>query len=211
MKNALGKIVTIVIVLAVGYWLFFGILSKKQVVNVEEQEVQAEKLLKIKKSVQDMVTKHNAVTDWQGSLEKDGIEPTFTIEFQDTLIRKDSRPLVFVAAVEDIVRDSNSYTAHFHNRFDLLLSADVHFVLDCTPEQVQEIMKQSNSVFENYAVVAHVTSVRKIRYRVVADGDEDVRIDSSLISNVFEATGRCLDLIHVCKYELEDLLETSSK
>ena len=119
MKNTLGKIIILVIVLTAGYWIVSGFISgrraererqaAKQAAKAEEQKVQAEELLKIKKSVQDMVTKHNAVTDWQGSLETDGIEPTFTIEFQDTLIRKDNRPLVFVAAVEDIVREHMIY------------------------------------------------------------------------------------------------------
>ena len=231
MKNALGKIVTIVIVLAVGYWIVSGIISirragtekqaAEQAANAEEQKVQAEKLLKIKKSVQNMVTKYDAVTDWQGSLEKDGIEPIFTVEFQDLLIRKDSRPLVFVAAVEDIVRDSNNYIAHFHNSYNTLLSADVHFVLDCTPEQVQEIMKQSIDSYLNYAVITQISGVRKVNLELTAHAEDiissdeysfEVDISSRLEpSDTFVATGRCLDLLFVEYYDHEDLLEIPSK
>lgn len=217
MKKAFGKVVIILIVLGVSYWIISSIVStrqaesKKQADNAETQEVKAEELLKIKKSVQDMVAKYNAMTDWQGILKKKSIEPVFTLEVQDALIRKDSRPIVFVSAVEDIVRDSNNYTAHFHNKYKHLFRADIHFVLDVTPDQVQEIMKHPNSIFEYYAVFVNINSVRKIRYEVVADDDKGVSIDSSMTSNVFEATGRCLDLIYVGGYKTNDLLEIESK
>lgn len=224
MKNALVKIVTIVIVLAVAYWIISGIISRrrieteKQAANAEKQKVQTEKLLKIKKSIQEIITKYNAVTDWQEKLEKGGIEPIFTVEFQDTLIRKDSRPLLFVAAVEDIVRDNNNYIAHFYNRFNTLLSADVHFVLDCPSEYVQEIMNRSNR-YENYAVIAQISGVRKVSLELITQADSiiyydeysfDVDISSDLEpSDTFVAIGRCLDLLFVEHYEHKNLLDVS--
>jgi hypothetical protein len=78
------------------------------------------------------------------------------------LIRSNGCPIMFFAALEDIVKESNKYTVYFHNWSDLFLGADIHFVLDCTPKQINQIMVHRSGHFKNYALVAHINDVRKI-------------------------------------------------
>ncbi len=210
MKNAIGKIAFGVVVLVIVFWLFTSSTSKKSS-ETENQERKIEKHQQIEKIVADLVSKYNAITDWRQSFKKEGIgllEPVFTIEVQDALIRKDNRPVLFFAAVEDIEKETGIYNVYFQNFFDIVFSANILYVLDCSTEQIQEIMKQPTSPFKNYAVVAQITNVRKIRYGVTSDDEKNVKDDSSLPSNVFEAKGRCLDLLFVDDYEPKELSET---
>jgi hypothetical protein len=51
----------------------------------------------------------------------------------------------------------------------------------------------------------------RFKYGVTANNNDEVSIDSSLLSNVFEGRGRCLDLLFVDDYESADFLESKPK
>ncbi len=213
MKNILGKIVTLVIVLAIGYWIVSGIVSTRRTETVK-QESKDEKQLQTEKSLADMITKHNAVTDWRhGFKDSTLIEPAYTIEVEDALIRTDDRPIIFFAAVEDVVKEENKYSVYFNNKFDFLLGANIHFVLDCTPNQVNEIMLGPRSLFEsNYAVIAKVSNIEKCIVRITTEDNRRVVLGSPIVtSNVFIASGRCLDLLFVGDYKTANFPEAEPK
>ncbi len=208
----MGKIAFGLILLAIAYWLLSSTISDKRV-EAEKQESETEKRLQIEKSVADMVDKHNAITDWKQDFDKKGLglfEPTYTVEVEDALIRTDDRPIIFFAAVSDVVRETNKYSIHFRNWYGALLSADIHFILDCAPNQIKEIMLHRTGLFEKYAVIARVSEVKKVKLKATTSTNSDEVILEP--SNVFMAKGHCLDLIFVGNYELSDnFLETKPK
>jgi N-dimethylarginine dimethylaminohydrolase len=64
------------------------------------------------KAIIELVDKYNAIIDWKKPLSK--IESNvFTMEVEDALLRKDNRPVLFLASVEDIKRKEDKYLASF--------------------------------------------------------------------------------------------------
>lgn len=202
MRKISGKIISGLILVSIAYWFVSSIISDRRV-EEEKQELKDEKQLQIEKSITDIVTKYNAVTDWKDKNSFSLSEPTYTVEVEDALVRTDDRPIKFFAAVEDVVKEANRYSVYFHNWIDVLLSADIHFVLDCTPDQVNEIMLNPRALFEsNYVVIAKVSEIKKVKLKVTTSTEnDDFTIEPS---NVFIAKGQCLDLLFVGDYEPRD-------
>jgi len=205
MKKIVGIITFGLILLAIAYWFVSSTISDRRV-EEEKQELETEKRLQVEKSITDIITKHNAVTEWKHGFDKKGLASfgeIYTIEVEEVLIRADDRPIMFFANVEDVVKEANRYLVYFHNRFDFLLRADIHFVLDCTQDQVNEIILSPRAPFEsNYAVIAKVSSIEKCIVRVRTEDNGRVGLSSPIFtSNVFVATGRCLDLLFVGDYK----------
>ena len=143
-----------------------------------DEAAQLEKERQTKEKVQELCSRYNAVVDWeQGHLE-------YTVEVEDALIRTNGRPVLLFASVEDIVRESDKYTIYCrYGGFNLL----------------QQILGE----LERYAVVARISSVKKVRFKLeaYAQGYEYEEVDVELKrANVFMAKGICLDLIPVGDY-----------
>lgn len=170
-----------------------------------KQDMESAKKFQLTPQVQELCSKYNAVTDWKQRIGKKGFgEHTYTIEVKDALIRTDGRPILFTYPVYDIVRESDKYLVCFSvsmldaifsgvvSDIDFFLSCDVHFVLDCTADQVKQIMNHSAGC---YAVIAQISEVEKVRFELSSgDSGEKVRVETS---DVFMAKGKCLDLLLV--------------
>jgi len=222
MKNAVVRIVTVVVVLAAGYWIVSGIISgrrteaEKKELEVEKQQSEAkkqeleevEKRLQIEKSIEDMVAKHNASTDWSKIFNvKDGsLNLLYSVEVQDALTEAYDRPIMFLAFVSDVTRESDEYYLHFYCLEALYSMLDISFILHCTQDQVDKIMLNQRDIHErfvrHYAVIAKISSAKKATFGLSCDEDQEVFI--TLFSKFFIARGRCLDLLFVGDYKPED-------
>ena len=181
--------------------------------KTEKQKLETEKSIETKKIVSTMVAEHNAVVEWRQALDKEGglwLDSTYTIEAEEALIRTDSRPILFFGGINDIVKKGDKYMVYFGDKkwFNFLSSADIQFVLECTAQQVDKIMSESKKSFvDRFAVVAKISEVGKVRFQLTASSSGYEEIDVELEpSNVFIATGHCLDLVFVGDYELVDFL-----
>ncbi|HCO94685.1 MAG TPA: hypothetical protein DIU00_12170 [Phycisphaerales bacterium] len=219
MKNAVVRIVTVVVVLAAGYWIVSGIISgrrteaEKKELEVEKQQSEAkkqeleevEKRLQIEKSIKGMIAKHNASTDWRKIFNvKDGsLNLLYSVEVQDALTDAYDRPIMFLAFISDVTRESDEYYVHFYFLESLYSMSDISSILHCTQDQVNEIMLNQRGFPEsNYAVIAKISSAKKATFGLSCDEDQEVYI--TLFSNSFIARGRCLDLLFVGDYKPED-------
>ncbi len=208
MKKIVSRVTFGLVLLAIVYWLISNEISDKRS-KVQKKKVETEKRLQTEASVADMAAKHNAVTNWEQSFDKKDLlglfKSTYTVEVEDALVRTDHRPIMLFASVADVGRETNNYSVHFYNWFGAILSADIHFVLDCTPDQVKEIMLHRTGLFEKYAIIAQVSEVKKVKLRATVSAETDEVVLEP--SNVFIAKGRCLDLLFVDDYKLsKDLL-----
>jgi hypothetical protein len=222
MKKTMSRIALGLVLLAIVYWLISSSTSDRRS-ETQKEKVESEKRLQSEKSDADMVAKHNAVTDWKQNLNKKGEflgDSVYTIEIEEALIRNDGRPILFFCGVNDIVRKENKYLVYFSNLFGFLASADVHFILDCTPDQVKEIMLHRAGLFEKYAVIARVSEVKKVKLKLANYPEEHAVTDYDVVetdkvvlepSNVFIAKGCCLELRFVGDYELKALLENNNR
>jgi len=213
MKKTISRIAFGLVLLAMVYWLISSVISNRRS-EAQKEKVKTEKHLQSEKSVADMVAKHNAVTDWKQNLNKKGrgffADSVYTIEIEEALIRTDGRPILFFSQIEDIGKKSDKYIVYFANLFGFMSSVNVHFILDCTPEQFEKIMLHPR-LFENHAVIAQVSEVKKVKLKLAnypekhAVTDYDVaKIDKVVLepSNVFIAKGCCLELQFVGDYQL---------
>jgi len=166
--------------------------------------------------VQELCSKYNAITNWKQQLGKNGFYGhTFTIEVEDALIRTEGRPILFYGTVNDIVRESDKYLVYFGFGFAAilrdtyyLLNEKVFFVLDCTQEQVEQITNNPAGIYDEYAVIAQISQVEKVRFELKSNAmsDEDVSVDLEP-SDVFMAKGKCLDLLFISGKKKDDQKE----
>ena len=176
-----------------------------------EEAAQEERKHKIAEEVQELCSKHNAVKDWKQRIgKKDFGEHIYTIEIEDALIGTDGRPILLTASIHDIVRESDKYLVYFSrgsilsfflasaSDLDFLLSFDVHFVLECTADQVKEIIHNPAAMLDYYAVIAQISKVEKVRFKLEGKygSNEDVTVNLET-ADVFIAKGKCLDLLFV--------------
>ena len=167
----------------------------------------AQKKYETPEEVKRLCSQYNAVTDWKQHFHKKAFgQHTYTVEVEDALIRTDGRPILFYGVADDIVKESDKYVVYWSAGFasllrgsdtilDLAFDRDVRFVLDCTPSQVEKIMDNSVSTFDDYAVIARISEVEKIRFKLSSgENGEKVRVETS---DVFMAKGKCLDLLFV--------------
>jgi len=178
-----------------------------------KQDTESAKKIQLAPQVQELCSKYNAVADWKQRIGKKGFgEHTYTIEIEDALIRTEGRPILFTYPVYDIVRESDKYLVYFSvgstmesifhavaSGLDFFLSCDVHFVLDCTSDQVKQII---NHPAGRYAVIAQISEVEKIRFELSSgESGEKVHVETS---DVFMAKGKCLELLLVADKPKEE-------
>ena len=174
--------------------------------NDSKEAARVKKEREIKKKIQELCSKHNAVTDWIQRIEKKRFgEHTYTMEVQYALVGTESRPVLFTYAVYDIVKESDKYLVYFsfdssfsswmRADLDFYLDCNVHFVLDCTVDQVKQVMDNRDGC---YAVIAQISEVEKVRFKLKAYGEgyEDVMVDLDT-TDVFLSKGKCLDLLFI--------------
>lgn len=214
MKKTLGKAAFLIVLLIIAFW-FISIGTTEKRSKLKEQKLETEKNIQTKNIVSGMIAKHNAITDWRKGLGREqpiSLEHAYTIEVEDALIKTNGRPILFFGGINDIVSKEDKYLVYFSNWFDSITSADVHFILDCTPDQVNKIRSQPTELFENWAVISQITEVKRIRFDLIAESSssDEVRV-AFAPSNVFIAKGHCLDLVFVGTVGNEDILERPKK
>lgn len=171
--------------------LLLGLVGCDSDSSDESAQLEKERLEKerqTKEKVQELCSRYNAVVDWeQGHLE-------YTVEVEDALIRTNGRPVLLFASVEDIVRESDKYTIYCHSGYSGLGLAQ---------QMLAVLGGLERYGLERYAVVARISSVKKVRFKLEAhaQGYEYGEVDVELKrANVFIAKGICLDLIPVGGY-----------
>jgi len=185
-------------------WTFFNVFScQRSTPRTEKKETAAEEKRQIDRAEQinlailKMVAKYNAITDWKKGFAEKMVRGIYTIEMEEALVRKDGRAVLFFGSVSDIMRRDNKYFIHFWNWLDFP-SLDIRFVLECDSVKVKKVMDQSNSIFDEFAVVALISSVQKAMFEVRAESESDEEANIVVEpSDVFIAKGRCLDLLFV--------------
>jgi len=193
----------VVVIGGVGGWWFsieHNAAKNEKAQETMDKDAQEEK----QKAIAQLSNKYNAVSDWSEPLPKKLFMSIFTMEVEDVLLRKDNRPVLFFATVEDVERKENKYLVRFVAEDLLTELPKIEFVLDCNDVQARIILQQRQSEsggWEKYAVVAVINKVKKVVFSVnpvvVTDVEEnygEIEIDTP---NTFMAIGHCVDLLFV--------------
>jgi hypothetical protein len=144
-------------------------------------------------AVAQMVSKYQAVPYWEGDVKEVG--RVFAVSVQEALARGDNRPILLINQIDDLAKDGDKYYLTFES---LTYTHDIYFTLECDTEQANKLLGQASSPDDEYAMIAHVSSVRKLKFNINASpksGEEaEMELDTS---DAFTAEGKCLALLKV--------------
>jgi|SRR5947209_1577528 len=157
---------------------------RQERVNKESNKI--DDLIRSNSALAELISKHRAVPDWEKEVRDRG--RVFAFDVQEAIVRQDKRPILLVTEIDDAVKDGDKY---YLNLEAINYTADIYFTLECSAEQVQQIAGQVESVKDNYAIIADVASVRKIRFSVEASPQSEDEAEIELnASDAFNARGR---------------------
>jgi hypothetical protein len=143
--------------------------------------------------------KYQADSEWQKAFDKSDRLFFYTIELQRVLIRKDGRPVIVVATIDDVVGQSDGrYALHAH--MTVGLDRDVHFELRCGVPELRALLDRTPEILDEFVIVARIQEIRKPLLQAVAQsGDEVVNTPEVVLepSRTLFASGECLDAVFV--------------
>jgi hypothetical protein len=182
--------------------------------QLAEEKTQAD----YENAIQDLVSRHGAVRDWEKSV---GPKP-FTIELQRALVPASGSAVLVRAELSDIAfsQTENRYIATFAigllSRLQLILSSvpsedsqppertpssltpiDLIYRLECAEEDADRLLaaQQSSNGTREFALVARIASVQKIGFKIdidESDGSSELTVEHP---DQFLARGSLLDFI----------------
>jgi hypothetical protein len=150
-------------------------------------------LVKNTPAVAQMVAKYQAVQFWENDVKDIG--HVFAVNVQEAIVRGNKRPILLINQIDDLAKEGDKYYINFES---LTYTHDIYFTLECNAEQVNKLTTQSSGPDDEYAIIADVTAVRKLKFNVSAfpKGEEDAELDLNT-SDAFTAEGKCLALLNV--------------
>lgn len=153
-------------------------------------------------TVSRLVAEHNAVVQWNEPIaDLEWPLPLFTINWQSVLVRKDGRPILFLASAKDVVKCNGHYRLILEDS-GLLSFSRLLLDLKCNPESARKILEARKEFFDEYAVIAHIESVERAAFQVSTSDFGEVFIDDS--PEIFIARGTCVDLVYLGTVNLSD-------
>ncbi len=189
-KNYIFWIVIAAVALWGGYHFFFSNNDSSYSPTQEEQkEVSSTEL-----RANELAQQYGAITGWENDL-------VYTIQAQERLVS--DKPVLFQGYLDDVFnRNGKTYI-----RFMSSYSSPVDYVLElqCDRSIVDKFIKQPADedrsflkYFDEFAVVANIDEVSKPAFALTgtayAEDDVEIEVDSS---NLFTATGTCVDIVEV--------------
>jgi hypothetical protein len=148
--------------------------------------------------IAELSAKYNADGQWQKPFDKPDKLFFYTVELQRALIRKDGRPLIFVATVDDVVVEADGRYV-LQARLIVGLDREIHLQLRCGAHELGALLDRTPEILEQFAVVAHIQEVRKPLLQAVAQTGDERSTPEIVVepSQVLLASGECLDAVYL--------------
>lgn len=173
-------------------------------VNPDERLTEAYTEQELQDKVAEFASQHDAVTNWNESfVDQDFMqENTYSFEVENALVRKDGRPLLILATIDDISKENDTYLLHLSTELlDLVFPQspmlDLRLVLEGEQDLVEKITTRGARGFiDTYAIIATISSVSRPNFVAKAYptyGEEAQIVVES--PDFFVVRGRCIDLM----------------
>ncbi|MBW8015067.1 MAG: hypothetical protein FVQ82_02700 [Planctomycetes bacterium] len=186
-------------------FIIIGIVITALIWRVSRVKLEKKSKFRIKQTIDEMVAKCNAITDWDKSFvdyEKkvdDGHRSIYTIDIKEALVNDEHRPVLFYGYVSDVKKIKETYFAVF----TMVENVDISFALKCNSEQIEKILNQPTKDYaDSYAVFATISEIHRPEFEVDAYQDSE---DGPYIlvepGDYYIANGICLDLSFVGDYD----------
>lgn len=182
----------IAVVIVVGYFVNSYMENKAERAEAKRVE-QATKT-----AVSQMVSRTNAVRDWEENLSKGErfrLEPILTVELERLWVQQ--RPILFIGAIKDIAtHDQSQYVVlverSLFGSFDFMFGTELQLSLLSDKDRVNSFLKEHPDLFKDYGlkngvvVVARINSIRT----TYVPGDEGERKEVKI------GDGNLLDILY---------------
>ena len=178
--------------------------------QLEAQRAIARKV-QINEDVANLVSDHNAVTDWETILKSkySVLGPRYSAQMSEVLVRPDGRPEHFIGVLRDVRIAGNSHECVFSSDIDALYRIDL--VLTCSPSMADQIMSKRTSdgraiddIINRWAVVAQISSVTFSEEKLKSEDEAALRgyLEGQEVEELadvtrFRASGNCEGLLYV--------------
>lgn len=189
------KAIWIIVILATAGYFVNSFIQKRA--KREAERAKAERIEQnIKSSVAKMVSRTNAVDDWERQLSKGEeyrFDPILTIELEKLWLV--NRPILFIGSIMDIAtHDENHYTVTIERSlmgsFKYMFDTELQLSLISPKQQIDLFLNQHPDLFKEYGFnnsVAIITKVNEIR-TIYISGEEgkrdEVRIGDGLLLDI---------------------------
>lgn len=189
------KIIWIIVVLAIGGYLVHSYLGKRA--KLEAERVEAKRIEQtIRSSVAEMVSRTNAVDDWDRLLSKGErfmFEPILTVELEKLWLS--SRPILFIGAIKDIATHNESlYTVLIERSllgsFDYMFDTELQLSLLSPKQRIDSFLKQHPNLFKesgfnnSVAVIARVNTIRTTYISGEEGARDEVKIGNGVLVDI---------------------------
>ena len=195
-RNVAVAIIIIGIVVTAVFWM------------TSKRKLEKRRTLIIKQSIDEMVKKHNAITNWDKFFVRDakkvdnGRRFIYTIDVEDALVNNDLQPVLLYGYIADVKKVKETYFCILN----MVENVDISFVLKSNSEQIKKILNQPiEDDAKDYAVVATISEIQRPKFEVDAyQDDEDEPHILVEPCDRYIANGICLDLLFVGDYDHEE-------
>jgi len=157
--------------------------------NSQDADEYMERIINKGNIISEMANRYNANVNWDDFLDaqNDSIaHNAYTFQLESALITSDKRPILFTASIYDITRKEDIYYIQFVNVLDI--EPELVFILECNKNLINKIMERPLESFDEYVVVASISTVQKPGYEGKTDNIPET-------SNIVIARGGCLDIM----------------
>lgn len=169
-REVLGAVLSLIVVLALpigGTYLYWKSSHDEKVHEQALVSAKRERDNAIRADILALAGRYSAIADWWKGLGKDSMESeVFSASLTKLLVRRDGRPILFVASLRDVSEDAQGYIIDFDAPVTFL--KQMRLRLRCTEAQGQAALSFSRNERRRYAVVARIDSVQS------ADGVNDI-------------------------------------
>ncbi len=173
----LGCLTLILAVVCAGVWRYVGRKTADQEKKNWEQASSEKREEQQRNAITTLANRNHAITDWRHSLSsgKDALDPVFSLELKPVLVNAEQRPILTIAALNDMSSVGDRVKVIFKSKINL--RSELSLDLSCDAEQARLLLSKPRGDTNRWAVVALVTSVDKTQeeHGRSEDGDSYVR------------------------------------
>jgi hypothetical protein len=148
-----------------------------------------------------LAQKHGALTDWQASLPDffKVVRPRFSIEVSRALMPTNGQPVLLVMELNHVAESAGHYTAKFEMPFSIKAFFELVLEVTCTPEQAERLMKSAGGLTPEFALVATISEVSRVKLTLQKSYDPEVFVEMNTSPAMFIGKGVCLDFVKRAK------------